>query len=195
MNDIVIKDLRKSFADKSVLNGLNLTIPNGKAVCIMGGSGCGKTTLINILLGFEAPDSGTIQGFPPKASVVFQEDRLCEDFSALSNVKMVLSGNSDKAIDILKSLGLGEAINKPVKKLSGGMKRRVAIARALAAEAEIVIMDEPFKGLDEDTKNSVMAYVREALTDKTFIIVTHEPEEAEFMGATVYKMVNGVISA
>ena len=116
---------------------------------LMGPSGIGKTTLLLLLLGLVSPDSGEITGLPEKVSVIFQEDRLCEDFSALSNVAMVLPrGGEETASALLKALGLEEAMRQPVHTLSGGMKRRVAIARGLAADSPLLLMDEPFKGLD-----------------------------------------------
>jgi len=87
-------------------------------------------------------------------------------------------------------LGLKDALYKPVKKLSGGMKRRVAIARALVADAELVILDEPFKGLDDKTKESVINYVYNALTGRTVLLVTHDASEAHKLGAILYQMKN-----
>jgi len=192
MSIINIQNLTKRFSDKTVLEGTSLTIDKGSLVCIMGNSGCGKTTLINIILGHEQADSGVITGVPDKVSAVYQEDRLCEDFSALSNVAMVINTNNAKntAKTTLCALGLKDALYKPVKKLSGGMKRRVAIARALVADAELVILDEPFKGLDDKTKESVINYVYNALTGRTVLLVTHDASEAHKLGAILYQMKN-----
>jgi len=161
----------------------------------MGSSGCGKTTLLNILLGFESPDNGTISGIPDNISAVFQENRLCEDFSALSNVRAVLKSKREqqKAISILNAFNLGDSINKPIKNLSGGMKRRVAIARALVAESDLLILDEPFKGLDDYTKTQVMQCLAEHLKNKTVILVTHDESEAIYLKAKIYHMKNGQI--
>lgn len=195
MSDISIENLYKSFSDQIVLQNLNLNIKNGERICIMGSSGCGKTTLLNILLGFESPDNGTISGIPDNISVVFQENRLCEDFSALSNVRAVLKSKREqqKAISILNAFNLGDSINKPIKNLSGGMKRRVAIARALVAESDLLILDEPFKGLDDYTKTQVMQCLAEHLKNKTVILVTHDESEAIYLKAKIYHMKNGQI--
>lgn len=192
MSAITIKNLYKSFSDKKVIENLNLNIPYGERICIMGSSGCGKTTLINILLGLEKEDSGIINGIPKQTTAVFQEDRLCEDFSALSNVRMVLNtkDSTETAKSALIALGLEQALNKPVKALSGGMKRRVAIARALVALSDFVILDEPFKGLDDDTKDLVIDYVDRSTAGKTLLLITHDAEEAKLLGATVYHMEN-----
>lgn len=189
--NITVKNLTKTFNDKIVLKNLNLEFSHKKINCIMGPSGCGKTTLINILLGMEKADSGKIEGMERiKVAAVFQEDRLCEGFSAVANIRLVCNDNiSDKSIcDNLKEVGLYEAAQKEVSKLSGGMKRRVAIVRAMMAEANIIIMDEPFKGLDDKTKMKVINYVKKYGEGKTLIITTHNIEEIDMLKATLIKM-------
>ena len=103
---------------------------------------------------------------------------------------MVLPKNSskEKAVSILNCLELGDVLSKPVKKLSGGMQRRVAIARALAADADFCVLDEPFKGLDDTTKDIVIAFVKNCLKEKTVLLVTHDIIEAKKMGAEIYTM-------
>ena len=187
MKDIVVSKLCKAYGDNKVLNNFDLNISECTITCVMGPSGCGKTTLLNILLGLETADSGEIKNLPQSISAVFQEDRLFEDFSAVSNIKAV---NTDKAkaTTLIEAMGLAGSEKKPVKELSGGMKRRVAIARALAYEADFVVMDEPFKGLDEKTKGSVVDFVKKALKNKTALIVTHDREEAKRLGAVLVTM-------
>ena len=152
----------------------------------MGESGCGKTTLVNIIMGLEKADAGEISGIPKKIAAVFQDDLLCEDFSAISNVRAV-TGNKLSKNDVITALGkLGltkEDVSSPVRELSGGMKRRVAIARALLADSDLVIMDEPFKGLDEDTRRNTAKFVLNETKPKTLVVITHSPEEAELLGA------------
>lgn len=186
--DIILEKLNKSYGDKVVLRDFSLRIPQGETTVIMGPSGCGKTTLLNILMGFLKPDSGEITGLPGRIAAVFQEDRLCEDFSALSNVAMVLSGKSHEPARILGLLGLGEEMKTPVKALSGGMKRRAAIARALCYGGELLVLDEPFKGLDEDTRRVVMEVVASETKGRTVIAVTHDPEEAAFLSENIIRM-------
>ena len=183
---IRIVGLGKNFDEKVVFNNFSLEIEKGKCTAIMGESGCGKTTLLNILLGLDRDYSGKISGVPGKLSAVFQENRLCDDFTALSNVQMV--SNKQKAKDVLCSLGLEKELKKPVKEFSGGMKRRVAIARALCADYDLLILDEAFKGLDDKTRQSVMNFVKEATKGKTVILVTHDTQEAEFMADKVIKL-------
>lgn len=188
MNDIIINNISKSFGEKAVLSNFSESIPLGQTTVIMGESGCGKTTLINIIMGLEKADSGEILGVPDKISAVFQEDCLCEDFSAISNIKAV-TGKKISKEDIssaLQALGLSSNdLRIPVRELSGGMKRRVAIARALLAESDILIMDEPFKGLDFETRSAVIKFILNSIDQnkKTLIVITHSPKEAELLSA------------
>ncbi len=190
MRDVVLSHLNKSFDHLTVLRDFSATFAAGKITCIMGRSGCGKTTLLRILLGLEAADSGKIVGVPTRCSAVFQENRLCDEFSAIENVKIAAPRRTLEEIKkTLSSLLLdGEAQEKPVSELSGGMRRRVAIARALLAEGELLLMDEPFKGLDEGTRDAVIAYVKEAVAGRTVILVTHDEEEAKALDAPVLSM-------
>lgn len=193
MNDIIIKDLCKSFGEKKVLDNFSVMFPAGSVSCIMAPSGAGKTTLLSIMQGFINPDSGIIEGIPEKMSAVFQEDRLCEDFCAVSNVRFSCGAGKGKKskeeiVACLSALGLGDSLDKPVRSFSGGMKRRVAIARALMADYELLFLDEPFKGLDEELKLSVAKYIKSSAAGKTVIAVSHDEAEAALLGATVIKM-------
>ena len=179
MSDIVLSNLSKAYDGKQVLDHLSLTLPEGKRTCIMGPSGCGKTTLLNILCGLQKADEGKIRNLPEKIGVVFQENRLCEHFTALENVRMVAPDKTETAKDILSRLGLANDLYQKAASLSGGMKRRVAIARALCYDAPLVVMDEPFKGLDEETKETVMETVMDMTKGKTLLIITHDEQEAQ----------------
>ena len=194
MKDLILTGICKSYGSKQVLSHLSVTFPAGQVTCIMGPSGCGKTTLLNILMGLLPPDRGTVENRPERLSAVFQEDRLCEDFSALSNVRLVTGKTLDdgEICRCLSALGLEGSAKQPVRALSGGMKRRVAIARAVLAEGELLILDEPFKGLDEATRETVAAEVKRRTRGRTVIMVTHDPEEAELMGAEIMEMRNFV---
>jgi NitT/TauT family transport system ATP-binding protein len=189
--DIYIKNVSKSFGDKIVLRNFSSILYEHQYNFIMGPSGCGKTTLLNILMGFLSPDKGTIIGVPRKKSAVFQEDRLCEPFSAVSNVFMVCSKNTDTQVikEHLFEVGIKkDSIYLPVFELSGGMRRRVAIVRAMLAESDIIFLDEPFKGLDVDTKQSVMQYVKTNSHNKTVIIVTHDTDEVRTLNGNLVRM-------
>ena len=188
--DIQVRGLTKHFDDKVVLDGFDATFPEGKTTCIMGDSGCGKTTLLNILLGFLEPDGGTVTGLPDRIGMVFQEDRLCEDFSAISNVMMVTGPpiTKEDVRNVLGKMGITTGLDQPVREFSGGMKRRVAIARALLFDCDLIIFDEAFKGLDAETKERVLACAKEYTCGKTVISVTHDPLEADAFGDNIIRM-------
>ena len=193
--DIIIKDLYKSYGENKVLESLDAVIEKGRITCLMGPSGEGKTTLLNIIMGLEKADSGVIENLPHNKSAVFQEDRLCESFSAFTNVKIVSDRLADQTIIAhLKQVGLGEAVNQKVSTLSGGQKRRVALVRAILAEKDVLFLDEPFKGLDEDTKKIVTDYLLSNTADTTVIMVTHDIDEAENLGAKVLNLKDGKIT-
>lgn len=186
--DILVKNISKHYGDLKVLDNVSLTFRQNQITCLMGISGGGKTTLLHILMKLIKPEQGKIEGLADlRMAAVFQEDRLCEDFDAITNVRLAV-GNKVLIPEIKEAfdrVGLKEYENKPVRLLSGGMKRRVAIVRALLFHADVYLMDEPFKGLNEELKNQVIDYVKEKLEEKTVIIVTHEREEASRLGATV----------
>ena len=190
MNDIILEHIGKSFGTNTVLEDFSHTFPGGRLTAIEGASGCGKTTLLNILAGFHQPDEGTITGLPSRISYVFQEDRLSEDFSVLSNIRLV-TGKTRSRAEIeahLKELSLEDALKKPVREWSGGMKRRAAIARAILYEADLYLFDEPFKGLDEALKKTVMDYVLKYTKGKTVILITHDKAEADYLGGELLTM-------
>jgi len=192
--DIIIKDLCKSYGENKILRNLNAVIENGKITCLMGPSGEGKTTLLNILMGFEKADSGSVENIPRNKAAVFQENRLCESFSAFTNIKIANDSLSDETIKAhLEQVGLGDAAGQKVCTLSGGQKRRVALVRAVLAEKDILFLDEPFKGLDEDTKATVTEYLLQNTADITVVMVTHDIDEASSLGAKVLYLKDGQI--
>ena len=190
MSDIILRSISKAYNGLAVFDNFSAVFPNGSITAVMGPSGCGKTTLVNILLGLTACDSGEISGIPEKLSAVFQEDRLCEVFSPPANIRLV-TGKSRSDAEIarcLSALGLQDALNRPVSQLSGGMKRRVSLARALLAEYDLLVLDEPFKGLDADTRGMVMAYVKDQAAGKTVILVTHDEHEAASLSQNIIRL-------
>ena len=189
-----IENLSFSYMDKSVekkvFDGLNLE-SNSRIICIMGHSGCGKTTLLHILAGLLKPSSGTVSDFPEKVSIMFQEDRLLPWLNAYENVALVQStpfvrwdGQDDRASRILKSLDIDPAMD--INSMSGGMKRRVALARALAFDSKALLLDEPFKGMDEDLTARAADLVRKQ--DKLTIVSTHSEAEAKALGAEILRL-------
>lgn len=185
MNDIVISGLCVAFGDKKVFDGRSFRFVGGAITCVGGPSGSGKTTLLNVIAGLIRAGSGEITGVPGKISYIFQENRLFDDFTAVRNLRIACGSAADKEkiVRHLTALGLENDLDKPVREFSGGMKRRVAIARAVLYDSGLILMDEPFKGLDEKLKLSVMDYVLENRNGRTVICVTHDPDEAKYMGA------------
>ena len=182
---IKIENLIKSYDGRRVLQNLNMELEEGKVTCIMAPSGKGKTTLLRILIGLEKADSGRITGIEGKnISVVFQEDRLCENLNVLSNIRLVQKEKTEIR-EGLEAVGLLDCCHQPVRQLSGGMKRRVAIVRALYAKWDILFLDEPFKGLDKEMKERVIAFLKKGCEGKTVICITHEEKEAEALGAVI----------
>lgn len=186
MSDIVLKNVSKKFKDNIVFDNFSCTIKEGKITCIEAPSGNGKTTLINMIAGIYTPDSGEITGIPEKLAFVFQEDRLCENFSAISNIKLVTgkTKTQEEIANHLRELKIDD-LSKPVRKFSGGMQRRVAIARAICYDADCIILDEPFKGLDPALKKDVMDYIIKYTKGKTVICVTHDHSDTEYFGANL----------
>ena len=189
--NINVNNLTKKYGKKKIFKNFSLEIEAGKVTALMGKSGFGKTTLIRILMGLEKYDEGKITGLEnQKISTVFQEDRLCENLSAITNISIVCEKETSiREISVeLEKIGLKESQNKPVKTLSGGMKRRVAIIRCIMAKSDIIIFDEPLKGLDEITKKNVINYLKEKIRGKTVIIVTHDIEEARQLDGTIVNL-------
>lgn len=184
--DIIVENISKSYDSQVVLENFSCRFPEKRVSCIMGKSGCGKTTLVNILLSIEKPDAGTVSGMPKgRIGAVFQENRLCENLSAAANLRLACKRRltEEEIQKAFRAVALEEARRKPVRELSGGMRRRVAILRALMAEADCILMDEPLRGLDEETKRRTIRYILECIRDKTLIFVTHDEEEAGLLGA------------
>lgn len=183
--ELIISQLSKSYHELPVLDRVSLHLVSGNIYCLMGPSGSGKTTLFHILLGLLNADSGEITGLNKKRiSAVFQENRLCEAFTPVENVTMVMpssSGNHKKAEEALKRLLPAESLGRLASTLSGGMKRRVAIIRALSVPFDMLIMDEPFTGLDEDTKQQVISYIKEECKGKLVLISTHQEEDVQLL--------------
>lgn len=196
---IEMKQIKKSYGDQKILTNFSIFIEDGERICLMGESGIGKTTILRILAGLTKQDSGQISGLQgKKVSMVFQENRLLEWANAFENVALVLNQKkfgAEKGIRktaianfLLRefhAVGLHDYEEKPVAQLSGGMRRRVAIVRALCAEGEILLLDEPFTGLDAATKTRAAEYIKSRAEGRTVVMVTHDLQEAIQIGARV----------
>lgn len=190
-NILMIKEITKSYGKQKVLENISFNLNESERICIYGKSGIGKTTLLRIIAGLEKADSGKIT-FVGKVSMVFQEDRLLENTDVYTNLYCVLGSRFDKAeVDMhLKEVGLEGAGNKIVSELSGGMKRRVAIVRCMMKSSEIILLDEPFKGLDTILKDNIIRYVVKYLNGRAVIMVTHDISEAEKIQAEIIEIKN-----
>lgn len=169
--ELQICRLSKKYGELQLFSDFTVNYQRGKTYYISSPSGSGKTTLFRILCGLEQADSGIVErGI--RYSVMFQEDRLCEDYSARRNVEMIL-GDADKAEQALLKVLDREAICKPCRELSGGMKRRVALVRAMEAAGDCVLLDEPFTGLDACAREAAERYIIERQQGRILLIATH----------------------
>ncbi len=182
---IKLENVSFSYGDLQILKNFNLTVENGECVNLKAPSGGGKTTVFRLIAGLETPQNGEIIA-PKKLSVVFQENRLIGKLSLKRNVTLALPNNNhQKAIELLTEVGLGDFLNTPVNRLSGGMKRRAAIVRAVAFCGDALLLDEPFNGIDSDMKIIVANIIKREVLNKNIpvIISTHIEEDALLLNA------------
>lgn len=190
MGILKAENIRKQFGENVVLDNFSHDFKKGGVTAVLGKSGCGKSTLLNILMGLQKPDEGSVV-LPENAKIaaVFQENRLCENLTASANIRLVTGKIPRETLsNEFSAVGLSGAENSPVRTLSGGMKRRVALLRALLSEYDILFLDEPFKGLDSETKDEVLHYVKEKIRGKTVVFVTHDEGECEFLADEVVRL-------
>ena len=186
---VELHEISVRFGDKTVLDQLRFHVPKGSHIAIMGPSGVGKSTLLYVIAGLQKPDAGRCVVNAGHCAMLFQKPRLLPWLSAAENVNCVLSdakATMPQAVGWLKRLGMEADAGKYPAELSGGMQQRVALARALAFDGELILLDEPFQGLDEATKAGAMALCRRELADRTTILVTHDREEARTLADRIY---------
>ncbi len=185
-----LENIAKSFsAKKVVFTGFNAQIPEKKITCILGGSGKGKTTLMNMILGLEKPNGGKIEfESKPSFSAVFQDNRLLPFCTALENV-MFAGADKDTAKAALCKVGLEKEENTLPHKLSGGMQRRLTLARALCKPNYThLLLDEPFTGQDEQMKEHLVQLIKEETPGKTVVIITHDELLAERIADNIIRI-------
>jgi nitrate/nitrite transport system ATP-binding protein len=212
---VEVHDISKSFgsagATREVLKGVNLSVQKGEFVSIVGFTGSGKTTLMNILAGLLTPDSGVVEiggkgvrGIHPQSAMVFQNYSLLPWFSALENIRLAVEAafpewSRDRQVahakKYLETVGLGAAGNKRPNQLSGGMRQRVAIARAFAMEPALLFLDEPFSALDALTRANLQQELgrlcSEAGRPVTTIMITNNLDEALLLSDQIIPMTRG----
>lgn len=172
-----IEDITVRYQKKEILRHVTCSFPEGCTTAIVGESGIGKTTLLNLLAGLLRPQEGKVLSDYRRPAYIFQEPRLFPWMTALENVTAVCH-DTKRASAILEQL-LPHAARLYPHELSGGMKQRVSVARALAYEPDLLLMDEPFKGLDEQTRQAVFDCVFTAMRGKTVLMVTHDRADRE----------------
>ena len=215
-----LKDIKKVYKtgaeEVHALKGIDLKFRESEFVAILGQSGCGKTTMLNIIGGLDQYSSGDliINGRSTKeykdrdwdsyrnhsVGFVFQSYNLIPHQSVLQNVELALSLSGvnkterrNRAIEALKSVGLGDQLNKKPSEMSGGQMQRVAIARAIVNNPDIILADEPTGALDSETSVQVMDILREIAKDRLVVMVTHNPELAEQYATRIVRMLDGKI--
>ena len=191
---IGLKNVYKSYGDRKVFSDLSIEFEPNRITAVLGGSGVGKTTILRLLSGLTKPDSGEVFGAKP-VSFVFQEDRLVPHLTVNQNLELVL-GKGDYSAE-LASVGLDGRGNDYPKNLSGGMARRLCFLRASLFPSELILLDEPFKGLDLKLKYSVMDTFLDLWkkNPRTAVLVTHDPEEAAYVASRAIVLDDGAIKA
>ena len=197
---IKVSHVSKAFDNLTVLKDYSLTMEKGQRYLMMAPSGTGKTTFLKVLTGLERADGGTITGMPTYAGMVFQEDRLCEEYDAICNImlgmgkdRLICQGKEDGGCGMSKAQVVEfvraeaaeilprDCLTKSVKELSGGMRRRVALLRAVLSSSELLILDEPFAGLDEENRARSAAYLLEHLRGRTMLVTTHREDDVKLL--------------
>lgn len=186
---IEVRNVSKSFLEKKILDNVSFVLEEGEFACLMAPSGKGKTTMTRMLLSLETPDSGEIVGVPRRTAAVFQEDRLCESLSVSKNIRIACPNvGIDEIKAHLSYVGLYGIEKQKARELSGGQKRRVALVRAVLSKADFTVFDEPFSGLDEETRKIVIKYMKNNLKGSLSLVVTHDIDDAAALGAKVIKL-------
>ena len=175
----------KKREKKCVLHDFSLKLEAGERVCLFGPSGCGKSTALRLAMGLEKADAGAVVNTFSRVAPVFQEDRLFPTYSLIENVNF---GCSRDGGEILKAVGLDALKDKFPDQVSGGQKRRAAFARALNYESDLLILDEPFNGLDETSIGLCAAALETWAAGRAVLMVSHLKEHAVLLHARIVSM-------
>lgn len=189
------------YGGRKIFSDFSLEIEQGKITCLMGESGIGKTSLLRLTAGLIKPSKGMILTPNKKVSYVFQEPRLIPWYTVLENVLWVLNPDEKKAqryiaLKLLEEVGLRDSASLYPAQLSGGMKQRVSVARAFLHNPELLLMDEPFQGLDADTRADMHQLLLQLWTQTkpTILLVTHDMDEALALSHTVWRLTGSPVS-
>ena len=181
-----LKNVCFSYGEQEILRDISLRLDYGERMAITGPSGCGKTTLLRIADGLLTASCGSVSNDFKRTAIMFQEPRLLPWLTAEENVSLVLNDADahNSAIEWLSRFGLQDDLNKKPHELSGGMQQRVALARTMAYNGDLLLLDEPFKALDEESKNSAIRTVSD-YTKAAIILVTHDKSDADALGCKI----------
>lgn len=185
--NITMNSVTFGYGATRICEDLHWTLPASGVTCLWGTSGCGKTTLLRLLAGLEKPQNGTIEPKGYRVSMVFQEDRLLPWLTVRENAALACN-DEERVKQLLAAVGLTALADSLPDAISGGQQRRVALVRALAADSDLLLLDEPFTGLDEETKALVLPLIREAAKTRPVVLVTHIADEAKAMDATMIRL-------
>ncbi len=206
---VSVEGLKKQYGDVVVFEDVNIAIEKGEFVCIIGHSGCGKSTILNVLAGLDEPSSGAVimdnsevSGPSLERGVVFQHYSLLPWLTSLKNVCFGVRARypdwpaskvEEHSTDYLKMVGLGHALSKKPSELSGGMRQRVSIARAFATSPKLLLLDEPFGALDALTRGVIQDELIKiwSETKQTVFMITHDVDEAILLADRILLMTNG----
>ena len=185
---IRLRHVSKAFNGRQVIDNFSLDLPEHGVLGLYGPSGCGKTTLLRLLAGLERPDTGSIEGIDGlKVSMVFQEDRLLPWLTALENIALILPDRTI-AREWLVKVRLTDCGSQYPAELSGGMKRRLVLARALAHSSELLMLDEPFTGMDDELKAAMLDLIREDAQKRPTVLVSHTLTDIEALDGQLIRM-------
>ena len=174
-----LENISVRFDGKPVLSGCSLSLGGGERLAIMGPSGCGKTTLLRVALSLQPPDTGSVSADVGRSAAVFQEPRLLPWRTAAENVNVVLSDGPEtmpEALSVLEQVELSDA---------------VSIARALAYRPDLLVLDEPFHGLDEALRGRIISHLSASLPSASLLLATHSEEEALSLGCRILRYRDG----
>ncbi|ANE48879.1 hypothetical protein SY83_12105 [Paenibacillus swuensis] len=203
-----LSQVTKAFGANPVLNNITLSVREGEFIAIVGRSGCGKSTLLRLAAGLEEATSGTltlnekvIKGIHPETRVMFQDARLLPWRTVLDNVKIGVTGRSvaettDRALDVLRAVGLQDKAGEWPSVLSGGQRQRVALARALAGQPKLLLLDEPLGALDALTRIEMQQLIESLWQERGFtsVLVTHDVSEAVALADRVILIEHGEVA-
>lgn len=179
---IRLEKVSLSLDGQTILRDVTFHVPRGAHLALMGPSGCGKTSFLHLIAGLFPPTTGTVSVSAARIAFAFQEPRLLPSRTALENINLVLGDRKatlPKAADWLRAVGLSDAADKYPAELSGGMAQRVNLARALAYNADLLLLDEPFQGLDDARRQEMTELIASHAKGRTLLLATHDRPDAD----------------